>query len=195
MKAILFTAVLLSLATLVPGQSYTIQQYLNIKSANSPTFSPDGRHLAYLTNVSGTAQVWAVDLPNGKPRQLTSYDDNVGFVRWLSDGNGIIFGKAKGGDENTQFFWMKPDGSGVRELTSEPKVRHNFAGVSDDGNTIYYASNKREPIYFDVYAMDVASGKEELLYQYDGNINIAAVNGTGSKFIVSRDSDELSLDN
>ena len=195
MKAILLTAVLLSLVTLVPAQSYTIQQYLNIKSAGSPTFSPDDRSIAYLTNVTGTQQVWVVDLPTGKPRQLTNYDDNVGFVRWLGDASGLIFGKAKGGDENTQFYWMKPDGSGVRALTDEPKVRHNFAGVSDDGKTIFYASNKRDPTYFDVYSMDIASGKEQLLYQYDGNINIAAVNRNGSKFIISRDSDELSLDN
>jgi len=176
------------------GQSNSIQQYLNIRSASSPTFSPDGNSVAYLTNVTGTQQIWAVDRPNGKPRQLTDYEDNIGFVRWLPEGN-IIFGKAKGGDENTQFFWMKPDGSGVRELTSEPKVRHNFAEVSDDGKTIYYASNKRNPTYFDVYSMHIASGKETLLYQFDGNVNIAAVNDNGSKFIISRDSDELSLDN
>ena len=103
------------------AQSNSIQRYLNIRSASSPTFSPDGKSIAYLTNVTGTQQIWVVDLPDGKPRQLTDYEDNVGFVRWLSDGN-IIFGKAKGGDENTQFFWMKRDGSGIRELTSEPKV-------------------------------------------------------------------------
>ena len=148
----------------VSAQSYTIQQYLNIKSAGSPTFSPDGKQIAYLTNVTGTQQVWSISLLSGaKPRQLTNYDDNVSFVRWLADGSGIIFGKAKGGDENTQFFWMKPDGSGVRALTDEPNVRHNFAEVSSDGKKIYYASNKRDRTFFDVYAMDIASGKEELL--------------------------------
>ncbi len=173
----------------------TIQQYLNIKSANSPTFSPDGKRMAYLTNVTGTTQVWAMDLPTGKPRQLTNYDDNVSFVRWLGDGSGIIFGKAKGGDENTQFFWMKPDGSGVRELTNDTKVRHNFAVVSDDGKTIYYASNKRNRTFFDVYSMEIASGKEEMLYQQDGNNDLAAVNDSGSKFIISRDGIEFGLDN
>src|SRR6476661_2483185 len=177
------------------AQSYTIQQYLNIKSAGSPTFSPDAKHLAYLTNVTGTSQVWSIDLPGGTPKQLTNYDDNVGFVRWLPDGSGIIFGKAKGGDENTQFFWMKTDGSGVRQLTDDPKVRHNFAQVSDDGKTIYYASNKRDRQYFDIYSLDLASGREILIYQQDGNNDLAAVNDNGSKFVVSRDGIDLSLDN
>ena len=190
---VFFLLILLSLSAF--AQPYTIQQYLNIKSAGSPTLSPDGRQMAYLTNVTGTSQVWLIELPNGKPRQLTNYDDNVGFVRWLPDGSGLVFGKARGGDENTQFFWMKPDGSDVRELTNDPKVRHNFAEVSADGKTIYYASNKRNRNFFDLYRMDVASGKEEMLYQYDGNQNIAAVSDDGSQIVISRSGVEKSLDN
>ena len=134
-------------------------------------------------------------LPAGSPLQLTNYDDNISFVRWLGDGSGIIFGKAKGGDENTQFFWMKPDGTGVRVLTDEPAVRHNFAEVSSDGKTIVYSSNKRNRNFFDIYAMKIATGKEELQYQQDGNNDIVAINDSGTKFVVSHDGTELSLDN
>ncbi|MGB5015212.1 MAG: hypothetical protein WBO68_14420, partial [Pyrinomonadaceae bacterium] len=117
MKALRIAALLFVIFVPAFGQNYTIQQYLNIKSASSPSFSPDGREMAYLTNVTGTAQVWSTVISSPKPRQLTNYEDNIGFVKWLGDGSGIIFGKAKGGDENTQFYWMKPDGSGVRPLT------------------------------------------------------------------------------
>jgi dipeptidyl aminopeptidase/acylaminoacyl peptidase len=196
MKTILSAVVLICvIAFSIFGQKYTIQQYLNIRSAGSPSFSPDGRQLAYLTNVTGTQQVWVIGLPSGMPRQLTDYDDNVSFVRWLGDGSGIIFGKAIGGNENTQFFWMRPDGSGVRALTDEPKVRHNFGEVPVDGKTIYYASNKRDRNYFDLYSMNVVDGGEKLLYQYDGNNDIVAVSDNGSKFVVSRDGIEKSLDN
>ncbi len=196
MRKVLAVVIAFVLFTVSAGaQKYTIQQYLNIKSAGSPTLSPDGSKMAYLTNATGTSQVWMIDLPNGTPKQITNYEDNVGFVRWLPDNSGIIFGKARGGDENTQFFWMKTDGSGVRALTDDPKVRNNFAEVSSDGKKIYYASNKRNRTFFDVYSMEIATGREELLYQYDGNINIAAVNNSGSKFVLSRDGIEKSLDN
>jgi dipeptidyl aminopeptidase/acylaminoacyl peptidase len=195
MKTLVLFAVLFVLAVSVAAQSYTIQQYLNIKSASAPTFSPDGKSIAYLTNVTGTQQVWAVDLPNGKPRQLTNYDDNIGFVKWLSDGSGLIFGKAKGGDENTQFYWMKPDGSSVRALTDEPTVRYNFGVVSADSKFIAYTSNKRNGNYFDVYTLDISTGKEQLVYQQDGNNNVQAINDAGTKIIISRESNELSSDN
>ena len=196
MKHVLVFSFVLLIGSFALAQSpYTIQQYLNIKSASSPSMSPDGREMAYLTNVTGTTQVWAMLLPDGKPRQLTNYDDNVGFVRWLPDGSGIIFGKARGGDENTQFFWMRTDGSGVKALTDEPAVRHNFGVISRTADNIYYASNKRNRNFFDIYSMRLDNGAESLLYQQDGNNSVAAVNDNGTKIIVSRSGGELSLDN
>jgi dipeptidyl aminopeptidase/acylaminoacyl peptidase len=199
-KLSLFFALIVFFVLCAPAyaQPYTIQQYLNIKSATSPTLSPDGKKLAYLTNVSGTAQIWMVDLVENKPRQITSYDDNIGFVRWSPGGNGLVFGKARGGDENTQFFWMANNGIEIRELTKDPAIRRNFGDWSEDGKKIYYASNRRNKNYFDIYSMDVSAasgGKEELLYQYDGNNDFAAVDGNETKIIVSRDGIELSLDN
>jgi len=176
------------------GQNYTIQQYLNIKSASSPSLSPDGREVAYLTNVTGTTQVWATLISSPKPVQLTNYEDNVSFVRWLGDGSGMIFGKAKGGDENTQFYWMDKFGGHVKALTNDPAVRHNFGLVSREADVIAYASNKRNRNFFDIYAMNIASGQEVLLYQQDGNNNVLAMDISG-KLIVSRDGTELSLDN
>jgi dipeptidyl aminopeptidase/acylaminoacyl peptidase len=187
--------VLLFVFSALSQEKYTIQQYLSIRSAGGPALSPDGRRLFYLTNVTGTSQIWMIDLPAGAPKQVTNYDDNVGFVRFSPKGDALVFGKARGGDENTQFFWMKADGSGIRELTNSPKIRHNFGDWSADGAKIYYASNKRNPQFFDVYAMTVADGKEELLYQQDGNNNFADASADGSKIIVSRSGTELSLDN
>ncbi len=199
MKRFFFIFVLLALAVSAFAQAaekYTIQQYLNIRSASSPTFAGDSNsRLFYLTNVSGTSQIWMIDAAGGAPKQITNYDDNVGFISSSPDGSGAVFGKAVGGNENTQFFWMKADGSGIKELTSSATVRHNFGGWSDDGKRIYYASNKRDKNYFDVYAMDLGSGKEELVFQQNGNNDFEAVSKDGSKVIISRSGTELGLDN
>lgn len=194
-STLLLSFVLLFTAFTFAQKPYTIEQYLNIRSASSPSMSPDGREIVYLTNVTGTTQVWSAVISSPKPKRLTNYEDNVGFVKWLGNGSGIIFGKAKGGDENTQFYWMKPDGTGVKALTNAPTVRHNFGEVSSDGRYIYYASNKRNRTFFDIYSMDLESGAEKLLYKQDGNNSVAAVNSDGSKLIVSRDGIEFSLDN
>ncbi|HEY0051486.1 MAG TPA: S9 family peptidase, partial [Pyrinomonadaceae bacterium] len=201
MKKLFLALIVLSAFSIsIAGQNYTIQQYLNIRSAVSPSLSPDGKRMAYLTNVTGTAQIWMMDLPSGAPRQITNYEDNVGFVRWSPAGNGLVFGKARGGNENTQLFRMSNDGSQIKELTADPKVRHNFGGWSKDGKRIFYTSNKRNPNYFDVYMMEFAKAGdadliETIIYKHEGSNSVAAVSDDGRKLVISRSGTELSLDN
>jgi len=37
---------------------YTIEQFLNIRTAYLPSFSPRGDKLVFLSDVTGTPQVW-----------------------------------------------------------------------------------------------------------------------------------------
>jgi dipeptidyl aminopeptidase/acylaminoacyl peptidase len=176
-------------------ERFGIERYLNIRSAGSPAFSANGDRVAFLTNITGTPQVWMVGAGGGWPDQLTYYSDRVDFVEWSPDGTGLIFGKAHGGDENAQLFWMTPDGSDIRALTDAPKVRHNFGEWSHDGRRISYSSNKRNPNFFDIYVMDVATGREELVYQQDGSNGVAAWSYDDRYMIVSHTNEQLSLDN
>ncbi|HLL76590.1 MAG TPA: S9 family peptidase [Pyrinomonadaceae bacterium] len=173
----------------------SIERYLNIRSATGPTVSPAGERVAFLMNTTGTAQIWAVDARGGWPEQLTFYADRVDFVRFAPDGSGLVFGKSRGGDENAQFYWMAADGARVRPLTDAPKIRHNFGGFSPDGRRIAYSSNRRDPNFFDVYVMDVATAREELVYQQDGSNGVAAWSHDGRFLVVSRSNEQLSLDN
>lgn len=177
------------------GQQFSIEKYLNIRSAGSPSFSPDGKRIAFLTNVSGTNQIWFTDKNGENPKQITTYDDNVSFVEWLPENKGLIFGKAIGGNENTQFFRLSADGSNVKQLTTDEKTRHNFGAISKDGNFIFYTSNKRDKNYFDVYRMEIASGKEELILRDDSSNSVAAVSGDANRIVISRSSVKFSLDN
>ena len=172
-----------------------IERYLNIRSATSPALSPAADTVAFLLNVTGTPQVWSVPAAGGWPEQLTFYADRVDFVEWSPDGAGLLFGKAVGGNENAQLYWLSPDGARVRALTNAPRVRHNFGVWSHDGRRISYASNRRDPNFFDVYVMEVGSGREELAYQQDGSNAPVAWSHDGRFLVVSRASDTLSLDN
>jgi Tol biopolymer transport system component len=39
---------------------FGIDRFLNIRSASAPTFSPDGRFVGFLTNITGVAQLWVI---------------------------------------------------------------------------------------------------------------------------------------
>ncbi len=64
----------------------------------SPTFSPDGRQLAFVSDLTGVPQIWTVPVKGGWPRQVTALDDQVGGVRWSPDGKWLAFSVAPGAD-------------------------------------------------------------------------------------------------
>lgn len=177
------------------AERYGIDRYLNIRSAGSPNLSPNADRIAFLTNITGTPQVWMISAQGGWPEQMTFYADGVSVVRWSPDGTGLVFAKARGGDENAQLFWLSPDGAQIKELTNDPKIRHNFGGWSHDGKKISYGSNKRNKDYFDIYVMDLASGREELVYQQDGSNNPVTWSFDDRFLVVSHSNEQLSLDN
>lgn len=194
-------AVLLLSSVVTRGQTQTapeqinIERYLNIRGVSSPSLSPAGDQVAFLTNITGTPQVWLVSTSGGWPEQMTFYPDRVDFVSWAPNGSGLIFAKAIGGDENAQLYWLAADGSQIRALTGDPKVRHDFGGWSRDSGKISYSSNRRNRDFFDVYVMDVATGREEMVYQQDGSNQPVAWSIQGKQLIVSHSNEQLSLDN
>ncbi|HMF56854.1 MAG TPA: alpha/beta fold hydrolase, partial [Pyrinomonadaceae bacterium] len=204
---LLIFALLSLIITVIPAQTqntnnntarpgaYTIDRYLNIRSATAPTFSAQGDRVAFLTNITGTNQVWTVNSQGGWPDQMTFYEDRVDFVEWSPDGSGLVFGKAHGGDENAQLYWLAADGSQVKALTNNPQVRYNFGSWSHDGKRISYASNRRNPDFFDIYVMDVSTGREEIVYQQDGSNSPEAWSMDGTRMIVSHEDERLSLNN
>lgn len=47
------------------------------KNEHDPKFSADGRHLYYLSNASGSDQIWRVALPSGTPEQVTTLGPDI----------------------------------------------------------------------------------------------------------------------
>jgi len=51
-----------------------------IGRCGSPTFSPDGRTLAFVCDMGGTPQVWTAPSEGGWPTQVTALGDPVSSV-------------------------------------------------------------------------------------------------------------------
>jgi hypothetical protein len=51
-----------------------------VGSCASPSFSPDGRRIAFVSDIGGLPQVWTVAAEGGWPEPATALDDPVGSV-------------------------------------------------------------------------------------------------------------------
>lgn len=186
-RKILLLSLIAIFSSFIFAQTYTIEQYLNIRSATAPTISPDGKFIAYLTDITGTNQVWKVGIDFGCPEQLTFFDERVQFISWNpKDNYWILFGKDMGGNERTQLFLLKSDGSEIRRLTRNDDVIYNFGAWSGDGTMFAFASNERNRAFFDVYVMNIKTGKVELVWQNDGNNSVVAWSPDNKYILVSQ---------
>src|SRR5258706_10996713 len=60
-------------------------------SDTGPRWSPDGRVIAFVSDRSGSSQVWSIDPSGGEAKQLTSLPVDVDNVQWSPDGSRLAF--------------------------------------------------------------------------------------------------------
>src|SRR5258707_7164481 len=62
---------------------YAFARYLNVRTARGPNFSPDGRRLSFITDITGVAEVWT--LPVTPASQAPSWPHQITFRGERSD--------------------------------------------------------------------------------------------------------------
>jgi len=149
-----------------------IARFLNVRTASAPSLAPDGRHLAFRTQISGTPQLWVADVAGGWPRQLT-FGESVTFHAWSPAGDWIAYGTDRGGNEREGFYLITPDGTRERELLAPSDAFRQFGAFTRDGRQIVYATTERNGVEFDIHLLDVASGRDRLVFE--GRMGLYAV--------------------
>ena len=153
-----------------PELTERVERMARIGSATAPSFSPDGRWLSVIANISGLPQVYVLPVEGGWPRMITDGTDPVTSAVWspASGSDLIAITVAPGGGLNTQVYVVRSDGTGLRRLTDGGQDNNAFNAWSEDGRRIYIDSNRREPAARDTFVIDVASGKIDLVVRNPG---------------------------
>ena len=139
--------------------------------------SPDGKHLSWAAPVDGVMNLWVAPADTPEEAKAITADKGRGITQyfWSYDNQHILYLQDKGGNENFSLFAVDLESGQTRSLVEDNKVRVEVEGVSDKHpGKVVVALNDRVPAFHDLYIMDIASGKRELLVQHprdiEGNI-------------------------
>lgn len=140
--------------------------------AHSPTFSPDGRYIAYISRQGQESRVLIQTYPKGEPRILLSPADIDGMrletivsLAWSPAGDGLAFTAALHGGGMGLFIlpitrfgnmWL----AGKLQMLASGEELYMDPAWSPDGCLLFFSSNRLGPIA--IHAIDIHKGA---LYQ------------------------------
>jgi dipeptidyl aminopeptidase/acylaminoacyl peptidase len=164
----------------------TVALMARIGACSSPSLSPDGKMLAFVSNLNGIPQIWTMPVGGSFPTLVTGLEDPVGFVSWSPDGAWLAFNVAPGGGFNEQIYIVHPDGTGLRRLTEGGKENNFLGDWTHDGRFLTFSSNRRSAASTDSYLLDVATGQMKMVAENRGTGGINDVSRDSKYAIVSR---------
>lgn len=151
--------------------------------------STDGKYIAYLAPWESRFNVFVKEMSNDKEpvRVTSSKERDIADFIWKDDH--ILYLKDNGGDENFHIYSSSFNGAEEKDLTPYKDVRViPLDSLKDVKDEILIMMNKEDATVFDVYKLNVKTGKTTLVAKNPGNI-VAWVSDSNGKIRMAIASD------
>ena len=139
-----------------------------IVRADHFSWSPDGRHLAYVSFENKKPVVYVHSLLDGKRQVAANFKGSNSAPAWSPDGSRLAVVLSR--DGGSQLFMVNADGSGVRRLASSSAI-DTEPRFSPDGQWIYFTSDRGGSPQ--IYRIP-ANGGDAQRITFDGAYNVSA---------------------
>jgi Tol biopolymer transport system component len=107
---------------------------------DSPRYSPDGKKIAFISDRSGSWELWVSDSDGHDLRQITSFGGPVvGTPHWSPDGRYLVFDARPNG--RSVIFTVASTGGNPQPVVQED-FENKKPNWSRDGRSIYYTSSR-----------------------------------------------------
>lgn len=103
-----------------------------------PKFSPDGKHILFISDRSGNSNAWYINLETEEEHQVTK-DNNDDMINgdWSPDGDYIVV--ARGRRNMKLWLYHKDGGGGVKMVDPSSSTKAIDPTFSADGRLVYYS--------------------------------------------------------
>jgi dipeptidyl aminopeptidase/acylaminoacyl peptidase len=139
----------------VEPRSLTIEKLYMTRQIGRPTWSPDGKQIAFISNMSGRNNLWLVSADGGFPSQLTISDQRQSSPTWSPDGKWIAYQSDYDGDELWDIFMVSPKTGKVVNLTQTREIAEMDPTWSPDGRYLAYLVKPKTSAAYEIDVYDM----------------------------------------
>lgn len=137
------------------------------ESVISPTFSPDGSHLAYVSFEDRKPIIYVQSLQDGSRRKTAAFKGSNSAPAWTPDGKRLAVVLTR--DAASRIYLINLDGSGLSRLTQGGSIDTEPV-FSPDGKSVYFTSDRGgSPQIYRV----AASGGDPARVTFSGSYNVS----------------------
>ncbi len=105
---------------------------------DQPRWSPDGRHIAFVSDRSGRDEVWISDPEGRAPKKITDLDNEKGALVWAPDSRGLYYTAA----DRKLYSYSVADGK-TAVLASSDLGRIGSVAISPDSQWVMFSKQDR----------------------------------------------------
>jgi dipeptidyl aminopeptidase/acylaminoacyl peptidase len=138
----------------VEPRTLTIDKLYMTRQVGRPTWSPDGKSVAFVSNMSGRNNLWLVPAEGGWPVQLTVSDQRQAAPAWSPDGKWIAYQSDYDGDELWDIFLVSPKTGKVVNLTQTREIAEVSPTWSPDGRYLAYEVKPKTSAAYEIDLYD-----------------------------------------
>jgi len=138
----------------VEPRSLTIEKLYMTRQVGRATWSPDGKSIAFISNMSGRNNLWLVPAEGGWPVQLTVSDQRQTSPAWSPDGKWIAYQSDYDGDEQWDIFLVSPKTGKVVNLTQTREIAELNPTWSPDGRYLAYEVKPKTSAAYEIDVYD-----------------------------------------
>jgi dipeptidyl aminopeptidase/acylaminoacyl peptidase len=144
-------------------KTLSIEKLYMTRQVGQPDWSPDGKTIVFVSNISGRNNLWLVPAEGGWPTQLTVSDQRQTGVAWSPDGRWIAYQSDYDGDEQWDIFIVSPKTGQVVNLTNTREIAEEDPTWSPDGRYLAYMVKPKTSSVFEIDIFDMVMRKVQHL--------------------------------
>ena len=137
---------------------------------NHPSWSPDGKRIAFTSNrISIGGEIYVMDSDGKNVIRLTNGEWDLNPA-WSPDGKRIVFSsrvEERAEHINTEIFVMDPDGRNQTRLTDNPMADAEPSWSPDSRKIAFISQRGEDDFRVQIYVMD-SSGENQTRLTHDG---------------------------